>query len=342
MIKITVMKRRFHPLIGLSFIALIMLFCYGVVSQNPGQQKNSEVNKPEQEKSNDKITKKKVVIPQYSVLDEEVYDAPVKTQVTLNVLVSGNISEPGLRALLNQLYNTAKDKKDFEYHDSPTNIYIYAFTSREKAESGMGQWIAMLDKSYDDKSPAISINELQIAELTAKAEERFGLSEKKRKEIYKEAISAGRRARIEAEKEHPIDPTQSLRAGQVYQLTNKTPLMPELEPADPIEAMRRVKQLPPNVTIKVLSVSMKQNTPWYQVEAKGPSNSIIGTGWINSIALMGQGVVKPKEQLRKQAELMDQLRDKYKNELAQKYGLTREQLEAITTEGLEKDWAFPN
>ena len=45
-------------------------------------------------------------IPEYSILSEEVYDAPVKTQIVLNLLVSGEISEQGLITLLNQHYSS--------------------------------------------------------------------------------------------------------------------------------------------------------------------------------------------------------------------------------------------
>jgi len=287
------------------------------------------------------IEREKVIIPKYTILDEDVYDAPIKTQVSLNVLVSGNISEPGLRALLNQLYSSIKARRGFKYHDSPTNIYIYAFTSKERAESGMGQWVAMLQKSYDDVKPTISINERQIAQLGAKPEKRFGLSEEKRKEIWKELVLVEDRARKEAEEQYPLDPTQSLREGQVFQLSKETPLMPELEPADPMAALQEIRRLPSGTTIKVLKVVMKQQTPWYFVEAKSPSKASLGSGWINSVALMGQSQVDLKEQLEKQAELESRLKDKYKDKLAKKYGLTREQLEKISIEGIEKDWPFP-
>ncbi len=207
----------------------------------------------------------KVVMPKYSILDEDVYDAPVKTQVALNILVSGEISEPGLEALLNQLYSSIATRSGFKYHDSPTNIYIYMFTSKERAESGMGQWIAMLQKSYDDVEPTISINERQIAQLGAKPEQKFGLSEAERQQIWNEIVKSEDRARREAEQEFP-----------------------DLDPLDP--------------------------------------------NYSQSLFM---------EQLEKQIELQWTLDEKYKNELAEKYGLTRDQLAEIAGEGLTKDWPFP-
>ena len=290
------------------------------------------------------IEQKKVVIPRYSVLNEDVYDAPIKTQIILNILVSGKISEPGLIALLNQLYFSIKARKEFKYHDSPTHIYIYAFTSKERAESGMGQWIAMLEKNdYIDVEPTIHINERQITQLDAKPEWRFGLSEEKRKEIWKELILAEDRARKEAEEQYPLDPTQSLRVGQMFQLSRETPLILELEPPDPT-APTKIRWLPPQTTIKVLKVVEKQQTLWYFVVARSPSKAFLGSGWIWSVALIRQLQVDRTEQLEqvgKRVELEDRLRDKYKDELAKKYGLTRKQLKEITIEGIEKDWPFP-
>lgn len=152
-----------------------------------------------------KAEKEKVVMPKYSVLDEDVYDAPIKAQVELNILVSGEISESGLRALLNELYTSTKAKKGFKYHGSPTNIYIYAFTSKERFESGMGQWIAMLQQSPGDAKPRIDIKKRQIDQLGAKPETKFGLSEAKRKQIFYELVKAGDDATKLAIQKYPND-----------------------------------------------------------------------------------------------------------------------------------------
>ena len=329
-------RTRGRVFLSYGLAMLVFFILVGVTAPPTGQEKEEPIVAPTPAAEQERI-----VVPQYSVLNEDVYDAPIKTQVTLKLLVSGDISEPGLRTLLNQLYSSTKARKGFKYHDSPTNIYIYAFTSKERAESGMGQWIAMLQKNYDDVEPTISINERQITQLGAKPEERFGLSEEKRKEIWKEHVLVEDRARKEAEEQYPLDPTQSLRVGQVFLLSKETPLMPELESADPMAALQKMRRLPPQVTIKVLRVAMKQQTRWYFVEATSPSKISLGSGWINSIALMGQGRVDPKQQLEKQAELENRLKEKYEDELAKEYGLTREQLEKISLEGIEKDWPFP-
>lgn len=342
--------KKSHGFLKFLGIIILLFILWGLIKnlaeEDSAENRTNRFSPPRKETTKKEgqkpaVRREKVIMPNYSVLNENVYDIPLKTQVELNILVSGEISETGLKALLNKLYSSTKAKKGFKYHNSPTNIYIYAFTSKERAESGMGQWIAMLQKSYGDVSPKISINERQIAQLGAEPEEKFGLSEATRKQIWSEIVKAEDRATKEAEERYPLDPTQSLRVGQLFELSKETPLMPELEPTDPMAALQKMRRLPPRTTIKVLKVSTKDFKPWYFVAARSPSRSSLGTGWINSTALRWQAQVDPKQQLEKQGELENRLIDKYENELAKKYGLTLEQLKEIALEGVTKDWPFP-
>lgn len=280
----------------------------------------------------------KVVMPKYCILNEVVSDTPAKAQVVLYILLSGEISESGLRSLLNHLYSSIKERKGFKYHDSPTNIFIYAFSSMERAMSRTPNWISMLGKGYYDVKPKIDINEREIAQLGVWPEMKFGMSEEIRMEIWRESWQAEDRARRKAEEKYPLDPTQSLRVGQAFQLAKETPLMSELEPADPFADLLKMRRLPAQTTIKVLRIAIRHQTPWYFVEAMNPSKMYLGFGWINSIALSGQGRVDPKQQFEKRADLEDLLNEKYEDDLAKKYGLTREKLEKIIMEGFEKDW----
>ena len=95
---------------------------------------------------------------EYTIIKEELYDVPIKTQITLNLLVPNDITESNLRLLLESLYIDYKNKKGFKYHDSLTNFYVYAYITMEKYEAGWGEWVAMLEKGYDDTQPTIRIN----------------------------------------------------------------------------------------------------------------------------------------------------------------------------------------
>ncbi len=137
----------------------------------------------------------------HSVLSEEASDRPGKTQITLNLLVAPDMAEADLRALLNSKYVEASRRTGFQYHEHATVIAIYAYPSREHAQSGMGQWSAMLMKTPTDPQPKISIG-LAVGKPPAAAE-RFGLSEDARRDVFQRLVAAQDRALAEAEKRYP-------------------------------------------------------------------------------------------------------------------------------------------
>jgi hypothetical protein len=79
-----------------------------------------------------------------------------------------------------------------------------------------------------------------------------------------------------------------LEAGQTYIVTKQTPLMPSHSPADPIAALQSIKQIPEGGAFKVLDTFDKRGNPWYRVTAFDQRKKQIGTGWINSTALLAQ------------------------------------------------------
>lgn len=84
-----------------------------------------------------------------------------------------------------------------------------------------------------------------------------------------------------------LDPL-GLEIGQAYVISKQTPLMPSHSPTDPIEAMQKMKQIPADGGFKVLEVYKEKSNPWYKVTAFDKNIEKIGTGWINSTALLGQ------------------------------------------------------
>lgn len=200
----------------------------------------------------------------FVVMNEDVYDAPVKTQVTSNVLVSGQVSRSALETLLRTLYSSTRKRRGFKFHESPTHIFIYAYTSREHAESGMGQWIAMLSRIGENAEAEIAMNDRQLSQVGAAAEERFGLSEAKRKQIFSEIVKAEDRADREGEAKYPLS----------------------------------------------------------DLSRPGDSESFL-------------------KQVERYNVLKEKLREKYYDELAAQYGLTRQQLDEVRMEGMTKGWPFP-
>jgi uncharacterized protein YgiM (DUF1202 family) len=140
----------------------------------------------------------------YVFANEDIYDVPVKTQIELKIIVRENVTAENLRYLLNLLYDQNIKRTGFIYHTNPTNLYIYIYNSEARAKSGGSQWIAMISKSYDDKTPSIRINEKQIKLQYVEKESKYGLSEDARVKIWHEYIKAEDRAELEAEKKYPL------------------------------------------------------------------------------------------------------------------------------------------
>lgn len=82
----------------------------------------------------------------------------------------------------------------------------------------------------------------------------------------------------------------SLKSGETYVISQKTPLMSEFDPSDPMKALEYTKEIPPGNLIEVISIKQKDSRPWYEVEVFNARDNCIGIGWINSQALMGQSI----------------------------------------------------
>ncbi len=79
-----------------------------------------------------------------------------------------------------------------------------------------------------------------------------------------------------------------LEIGQAYVVSKQTPLMPSHSPADPIAQIQQMKQIPQGGGFEILEVYKEKTNPWYRVIAFDQRTEKIGTGWINSTALVGQ------------------------------------------------------
>lgn len=69
-----------------------------------------------------------------------------------------------------------------------------------------------------------------------------------------------------------------------YRASGDVPLVPELDPDDPIAAIASIRRLSPGEEFTVLEATKRSNTPWYRVRTH------LGEGWINSTALLGEEI----------------------------------------------------
>lgn len=295
---------------------------------------------PGQEGDHSSVRSRRVRIPAYEVLDTEVYDAPIKTQVVLTLLVPGSPAPEELRALLRRLSDETGRERCLTYHRTPTHVFIYAYPDRERAEAGGMGWVARLEKVGRGADTKVYVNDKLLAVLKEKPVERFGLSEQQRKRVYWEIVLAEDRGSEEAKARFPTEPYTCLKIGQETRLTKQTPLMP-FHRYRGMSDFARIRHLPPGSVIQVLGRAEKASGPWYRVKGRTGSGASIGTGWINSIALIDQIEVDVREQLRKRAKFEEPFLKKQKEELARKYGVTVEQLEEIGIEGSGKHWPMP-
>ena len=135
----------------------------------------------------------------YTVVEENIYDKPIKTQIEQHIVVSGVPTRAQLEAEILERYRAAAARRGFLYYNPATNIYIYVYGTEQQARAGEGLWIGMIAKGFSDKEePQVRISENRLAALSLAPEERFGLSEQRRRQIFREIVAAGDRATLDA------------------------------------------------------------------------------------------------------------------------------------------------
>ncbi len=148
----------------------------------------------------------KVDVLQHEILRNEISDIKLKAQIEVDVLLMDSlITKEKIVDLLDFLYEKNSKRKGFKYHRHPTNIYIYVFSTKEKAEAGAGQWVGMISKGFYDNEPIIRINDIQLRSLNIIPIVKFGLSEERREEIWKNLIHTEDKAEKEADLKFPVD-----------------------------------------------------------------------------------------------------------------------------------------
>jgi hypothetical protein len=134
---------------------------------------------------------------QYKALPPELTETLSHASVVQKCIVSGRVTEAGLRSLLGRLYAEVSRMGGFQRFEHPDSIQIMLFTNEEDATSNMALWIAML---CDWDGPAkIQINEAKLKDLNAPPQPRMGLSDEHRRKIFWEACIASNRAYAETD-----------------------------------------------------------------------------------------------------------------------------------------------
>ncbi len=80
----------------------------------------------------------------------------------------------------------------------------------------------------------------------------------------------------------------NLEIGQIYIVSRQTPLLSSHSSADRIAALQSMIPIPVGGGFKVLGTFDNKGTKWYKVNAFNQGMDQVGSGWINSGALLGQ------------------------------------------------------
>ena len=160
---------------------------------------------------------------------------------------------------------------------------------RKTAQAGIGGDVGRISRSVDVHF-VVPINQ---------ADDRFGSSNQNL--VGRAVVRNGtmRNVRAAAVVQKPIGSVSkapqglagydNLAVGRSYRVQKEVPLMPELNPKDPLVAVSRSRRIPPGSVISVQEIGKKDGDRWYRVVATvGGKN--LGGGWLNSIALMGQAL----------------------------------------------------
>ena len=143
------------------------------------------------------------------VLDSKRYDSWIKTQLTTDALVSGELTDAGLRDALDTLFKRAQATRGWRYHSGRvTHVYICLYTSEAHYNSKLSlpPWIAMLQKLQvgDHFEKSVTIRDGMLAQIGKPQEVKFGLTGEKRGEIYRLLCVADDRSDAKAQQDYPV------------------------------------------------------------------------------------------------------------------------------------------
>jgi len=209
-----------------------------------------------------KVTKSEYIPePDYDIIYDRTNDmGSIKVMVNQDIWVKNHLHSKNLRKLLNEQYQKILKRSGNKYFNHPTQIFIYLFNSKERAQNSGANWVAMAATKVDGSGMDISISKTRLRAAKLKPVEKFGLKEDVRKRIWKELIKSQDKAQKNADQRY---------------------------------------------TVNAIDPDFKQ------------SNVV------------------------KNANLDNELSQKYRKELEEKYHLKPGILDSITNEGLRKGWSFP-
>lgn len=180
-----------------------------------GDQDNSANDSEQATHSGDSATSASPNLPAYHSLPDETFDVPLATRVIRRVVLDEPATRNQIEAVVRAEFADARLRVGFKHHHNPTAVGVYVFSTETQARADEGLWLAMLYTSDTSTSdPAVDVNDVRLATAWAIPEERFGLSEEKRMEIYRAIVGADDRAASEARRLHGSDPASEVESAR--------------------------------------------------------------------------------------------------------------------------------
>lgn len=161
--------------------------------------------------------------PTFSVVSNEVYDVPLKTQVERKIVISEKCSSEEIEKFLRNQYDVVRDMDGFQYHSHPTHVWVAAYHSLETAEGAPSRMLGRISAYGSDKSADLTLDKDLIAVAWNESESRFSLTTETRKAIYLKLSAIEEDVMKRADAKIPIIDTESLKRNSELQsrLTNE-------------------------------------------------------------------------------------------------------------------------
>jgi hypothetical protein len=122
--------------------------------------------------------------PSFVILNERASESPGQTLLQAEILLQGQLSEEAVRDALEAAGDELKGRTGFRWHTHPTALSVRAFASSDHQLAGL--WVGLLSESSIGRQ--VQIDQRQINAETASPEDRHGLSEDQRRQVYQQIV----------------------------------------------------------------------------------------------------------------------------------------------------------
>jgi hypothetical protein len=116
--------------------------------------------------------------PSYRIIDEEVSESHIKTQVSLKVIIPPETNRAGLDAIMREVYAATSTRTGFKLRKHPNALYLYFFTSEHTARTSPTSSVGAVLKAAADAGPSYS-NQIGAGGLSAQVVKALGIAKQR-------------------------------------------------------------------------------------------------------------------------------------------------------------------